>query len=353
MELTSRKKAVLRALIEDYIQYAEPVGSKTLVERRGLEFSSATLRHEMVELEAMGYLAQPHISSGRVPSPRGYRLFVDELMECHGLSEAEREAINASMRLKAKELDRFILKAGEFLSLLTQYTVYALTPRINQVRLLRFDMFTAGADTFVIVVVTDVHTVKNKVVYPPFPPVEEALRRLTAVLNGHLAGLVLHDVTPENMQVVARRAGEAGAYVPYVTEFLAELSEEFDNREAFLAGQSHMLGHPEYHDSVKARRLLEYLSDSRELARLAGACADEPVRFVIGPENEAEELRDTSVVTASYHVGEHLQGFIGLVGPIRMDYARLASRLIYFAERLGWLLSGDEEGKSNFRSIKM
>lgn len=343
MELTPRKKAVLRALIEDYIQYAEPVGSKTLVERRGLEFSSATLRHEMVELEEMGFLAQPHISSGRVPSPRGYRLFVDELMEYHGLSEIERETIDASMRLKAKELDRLIVKAGEFLSLLTRYTVYALTPRIDQVRLLRFDLFTAGDDTFVIVVVTDVHTVKNKVVRPPFPPAEGALRRLTAVLNDRLTGLVLRDVTQERMRSVTRQAGEAGVYVPYVAGFLAELLEEFDEREAFLAGQSHMLGHPEYHDILKARRLLEYLSDGRELTRLALADSDGSVRFVIGPENEAEELRDTSVVTASYRIGGNLRGFIGVVGPTRMDYARLSSRLAYFASRLGRLLSGGEE----------
>lgn len=336
----------MRALIEDYIQYAEPVGSKTLVERRGLGFSSATLRHEMVELEEMGYLAQPHISSGRVPSPQGYRLFVDELMEYHWLSEAERETINASMRLKAEELDRLILKAGEFLSLFTRYTVYALTPRVDQVRLLRFDLFTVGVATFVIVVVTDVNTVKNKVVHPPLPPVEEALRRLTEVLNGCLTGLALHAVTPERMRGVARQAGEAGVYVPYVTEFLAELSEEFDGRGAFLAGQSHMLGHPEYHDILKVRRLLEYLSDRRELARLAVAGSDEPVRFVIGPENEAEELRDTSVVTASYRIGEHLQGFIGVVGPTRMDYAKLAARLAYVAERLGQLLSGDEKEMS-------
>jgi heat-inducible transcriptional repressor len=104
-----------------------------------------------------------------------------------------------------------------------------------------------------------------------------------------------------------------------------------------------MLGHPEYHDILKARRLLEYLSDRRELARLAVADSDRPVRFVIGPENEAEELRDTSVVTASYYIGEHLQGFIGVVGPTRMDYAKLAARLAYFAERLGRLFSGDEE----------
>lgn len=342
MELTPRKKRILRALIEDYIQNAEPVGSKALVERWGLDFSPATLRHEMSDLEDMGYLEQPHTSAGRVPSPLGYRLFVDELMERRRLTAEEMGVINASMRLKMQELDRLISEAGQFLSLLTRHTAYALTPPLGDVRIVRFDLFVADIGAFVIVVVTNSQTVKNKMVHLPHEPSEEALRRLSALLNLRLSGLLLHEITDALMSRIEREAGPAHVYLCYVTEFISELREESGRREVFLTGQSHLLGHPEYRDILKARSLLEYLSDRRELIRLTMTEPTAPVQFLIGPENVAEQLHDTSVVMASYRIGEHLQGLIGVVGPTRMDYAKLSSHLAYFAERLGRFLSGED-----------
>lgn len=343
MDLEPRKKRILRAIIEDYIQNAEPVGSKALADRWGLDLSPATLRHEMADLEAMGYLEQPHTSAGRVPSPRGYRMFVNELMERHRLSVTEMEAINASMRMKMQELDRLIAEAGQFLSALTRYTAYTLTPAVTAVRFTRFDLFLAGPDAFVIVAVTDVQTVKNKIVHASPPPKEEALRRLTDACNKHLAGPLLSEIGDSLLLAVRAEAGPAGTYVMHIAAFLAELQEEFARREVYLTGQSHILGHPEYRDIVKARNLLEYLSDRREMARLTMPEPDAPVQFLIGPENVAEQLRDTSVVMASYRMGENLRGLIGVVGPTRMDYAKLASRMSYFADRLGRLLSGAED----------
>ena len=343
MDLGPRKKKILRAVIEDYIQNAEPVGSKALVERWGLNLSPATLRHEMAALESMGYLEQPHTSAGRVPSSRGYRLFVNELMEAHKLSAAEREAINASMRMKMQELDRLILEAGQFLSALTQYTAYTLTPDVTNVRFVRFDLFSAGTDTFVIVAVTDAQAVKNKIVRPSVMPEEEGLRQLTHALNAHLAGSALREIGDAQFSLARRDAGPAGACVVYVAGFLDELREEFDRREVYLTGQSHILGHPEYRDILKARKLLEYLSDRREMARWTIPEPNAQVKFLIGPENVAEQLRDTSVVMASYRMGDNLRGLIGVVGPTRMDYAKLASRMTYFADRLGRLLSGEED----------
>ena len=342
MDLGARKKKILRAVIEDYIQNAEPVGSKALAERWGLDLSSATLRHEMADLEAMGYLEQPHTSAGRVPSSRGYRLFVNELMERHRLSETEREVINASMRIKMQELDRLILEAGQFLSSLTQYTTYTLTPSVTSVRFIRFELFLAGPDTFVIVAVTDTQAVKNKIMHPRSVPSAEELGRLTNLLNIHLTGPPLHKIDAVLLHQIQCEAGSAGCYVVYVAEFLDELREEFSRREVYLTGQSHILGHPEYRDILKAQKLLEYLSDRREMAQLSMPDPEAPVQFLIGPENVAEQLRDTSVVMASYRMGDNLRGLIGVVGPTRMDYAKLASRMTYFAERLGNLLSGEE-----------
>jgi len=343
MELEPRKRRILRAVIEDYIRNAEPVGSKALVERWGLNLSPATLRHEMADLEAMGYLEQPHTSAGRVPSPQGYRLFVNELMEKHKLSAAERDLINASMRMKMQELDRLILEAGQFLSALTRYTAYTMTPSVTAVRFARFELFLVDHDAFVVVAVTDAQAVKNKIVRTSPPPIREELRLLTAALNARLVGILLDEIGDELLAAVRGDAGPAGRYVIHVAAFLEELRAEFGRREVYLTGQSHLLGHPEYRDILKARELLEYLSDRREIARWAYPEPDSQVQFLIGPENVAEQLRDTSVVMASYRMGENLRGMIGIVGPTRMDYAKLASRMSYFAERLGKMLSGEDE----------
>ncbi|MCL2747391.1 MAG: heat-inducible transcriptional repressor HrcA [Oscillospiraceae bacterium] len=345
--MSPRKKKILRAVIEDYILNAEPVGSKMLTERRGMNLSPATIRNEMSGLEAMGYLEQPHTSAGRVPSPKGYRLYVDELMEEHRLTLAEVRTINASLHLRIQELDRLVLEATQFLSSLTQYTAYTLTPSTSDVRLIRFELFLAGADAFVVVVVTDAQAVKNKVARTNPLPTEEDLQRLTAALNRHLVGPLLREIGEELLKKARRdagpAAGPAGVYMATVAEFLDEIREALDRRDVVLTGQSHILGHPEYRDILKARRLLEYLSDRREMTRLSMPESSAPVRFVIGPENVAEQLHDTSVVMASYHIGENLHGLIGVVGPTRMDYAKLASRMAYFAERLGRALSGDKD----------
>ena len=343
MNLSSRQKKILRALIEDYIQNAEPVGSKSLAQRRGINLSPATLRHEMADLEAKGYLEQPHASAGRVPSPRGYRLFVDELMEEHQLTLSEMEAINASLRLRIQELDRLAQEATRFLSALTHYTAYTLTASTANVRLIRFDLFLAGTDAFVMVAVTETKAVKNKLAHAVPTPTEKELNQLTAALNRRLVNIPLGDIGEDLLALTQRESGTAGVHMPLVSEFLSEIREEFNRREVVLSGQAHILGHPEYRDLLKARRLMEYLSDSREMSRLSLPEPDLPVHFLIGPENVAEQLRDTSVVMACYRLGDNLRGMIGVVGPTRMDYAKLSSRMAYFADRLGKVLSGEVE----------
>ncbi len=343
MELDARKKRILKAVVEDYIQNVEPVGSKSLAERPGLDFSPATLRNEMAELTRQGYLEQPHTSAGRVPSPLGYRLYVNELMHRHQLSLSEMESINASLRLKMLELDNLLAEAGQFLASLTQYTAYTLAPRADTVRIIRFDLFAAGADAFIIVLVTQPAVVKNKLCRPPFAPEEDTLRQLSLSLNLYLVGLCVSELGEAHWEAVAARTPDGRPYIPFIVEFLQETERSFDTREVMLSGQSHLLSHPEYRDILKARRLLEYLSDRRELSKISTPDPATPVRFVIGPENVNEALQDASVIMATYHIGDNLQGMIGVVGPTRMDYARLSSHLSYFAQRLGHYLSGEEE----------
>jgi heat-inducible transcriptional repressor len=337
MELSPRKKIILRAVVDDYIKNAEPVGSKALVEGGELKLSSATLRNEMAALEDMGYLEQPHTSAGRVPTSMGYRKYVDELMSERKLTERERQFIDKQLTPRARELDNLIAEAGKLVSTLTRYTAYAYVPQIEMRKLLRFDLFMADSMSFVIVVVCDGGGVRNKVVRSSIPPVDAALKQLTAALNTVFSGLTPLEITPAQEQDVLHLSGSGAVYYPHVIAFL----REGGTPRVHLSGEHRLLEHPEYRDIDRAKRLLEYVSDKEELARLPAP--EQDVHFLIGPENVADELRDASVIIASYPVGDNLRGLIGLVGPTRMDYGALSSRMSYLASRLGELFKLPEQ----------
>ena len=351
MDLSPRKKIILRAVVDDYINNAEPVGSKALVERGALPLSPATLRNEMSALTDMGYLEQPHTSAGRVPTARGYRKYVNELMRERNLTESERAAIDGSLHLRMRELDKLIAEAGRIVSSLTHYTAYSVMPQMEARKYLRFDLFCADQRSFVVVVVCEGGAVRNQMIHAGIPPVEEELRLLAAALNATLIGLSLSDITPGHEQEILRRAGKGGVFYPHVIAFLRE--DAVSGAKVYVSGESRLLEHPEYRDVTRARKLLEYMTDRDELSRLPAP--EQDVRFLIGTENIAEELKDASVVVASYPVGDSLRGLIGLVGPTRMDYSALASRMSYFASRLGELFAGPPEqgaGETGGREIE-
>ncbi len=338
MELEKRKQLILKAIVDDYIATAEPVGSKTIAQRIGFTLSPATIRNEMADLETMGYLEQPHTSAGRIPSPQGYRLYVNELMQKHRLSMREMETINHALSLKLQELDRVISEAGRLVARLTNYTSYILSPSAVKARIARFDLFVVSPAIFTAVLVTDVYVVKNKLIHVQ-PPIDgQALQSLGAALNTYLTGLCLDDITGELIGVLEAASGSGRCYLSAVLEFVGESMGAGQSREVHLTGASHILSHPEYQDSIKARELIEYLSDSDELSRLSEPEPDSPVQIIIGPENVAEQLRESSVIMASYNLGGNLRGLIGVVGPTRMDYSLVASRLSYFTERLNKML---------------
>jgi len=339
MELGDRKRKILKAVIDDYIASAEPVGSKAVAEQSGLDISTATIRNEMAELESMGYLEQPHTSAGRVPSPLGYRLYVDELMRRHELTTREIAEINGALTVKLQELDRIVSDAGRLIARFTNYTSYSVTSRADSPSVKRYELFPADPRTIIAVIVTDAGIVRNTTLRLPWETDEHALHTTSAMLNAHLTNLPVNEITPELLEETGLLRGENAVLVPLVMSFVATIMEEFDRREVYLTGTSKLLSHPEYHDILKAQRLLEFLSDSGELSRLPAPDPDSPVQVLIGPENIAEQLRDASVVMTSYPIGGNMRGLIGVVGPTRMDYAKVVSRLGYFAERLGRLLS--------------
>ncbi|MEG0765329.1 MAG: heat-inducible transcriptional repressor HrcA [Pseudoflavonifractor sp.] len=341
MDLTERKKRILRVIIENYIETAEPVGSKTIVEASGLDISSATIRNEMADLETLGFLEQPHTSAGRIPSPRGYRLYVNELMAEHRLSVQETQRMNQALHLKMQELDRVIDQAGHIVSQLTQYPAFALSSGKQSVTIRRFDLLMVERSAFIIVVMTDTNAVRNRLVRLPADFTEPQLQLLNTLLNTSFTDLTLDQITPELMRVARHAAGEAYGLISLVVSFAIEVLEELENRRVHTAGLTHILEHPEYRSLEKAQTLMSYLDQDTDPGRFP-IPKDDLTNILIGPENIALALKDTSVVMASYDIGEGMRGIIGVVGPTRMDYAKITARLSYLADGLARLFNQGE-----------
>lgn len=341
MELSERKKKILRAVIEQYIQTAEPVGSKALVENGGLKVSSATIRNEMAELESLGLLEQPHTSAGRIPSPLGYRFYVNELMEQHRLSLQETQSMNEALHLKIQEMDQVMTEAGKIISQITRYPTFALKTGGGQATISRFDLLTVDENSFIVLVMTNTQVVRNKLIRLSDVMPETQLQLLGTLLNTSFTGKTLDELMPELLRVSAHAVGEAFSLIRLVVTFAMEILRELESSVVHTAGIPNLLAHPEYQSLGSAEPLMNFLSDWADVENLPEPQGD-AVKILIGPENVASELKNSSIIMARYDIGDNMQGVIGVIGPTRMDYAKLAARLSYFAEGLSRMFGKTE-----------
>lgn len=339
MELSERKKAILRAVVESYIQSAEPVGSKAVAELAGLNVSPATIRNDMADLEEMGYLEQPHTSAGRIPSPKGYRLYVNELMGDYKLSMQETQRINEALTGKMQALDRVLDEAGKVVAQLTTYPSFALTAAPERVTIRRFDLLLVEDTSFITVVMTDTNVVRNKLFRLSSELSEAQLQMLSALLNTSFTGVTLEQLSAELEKVSRHTARETYDLIEMVVSFGHQVLEELAKQPVHTAGIAKLLDHPEYRSLEKAQPLMSFLSDSDSALLPANLAGDTGTDIVIGPENVAEALKDSSVVMASYDLGDGMKGLIGVVGPTRMDYAKISARLAYVAKGLSQLIN--------------
>ncbi len=343
MELTERKKKVLRSIVDLYIRTAEPVGSKAIAELPDMSYSSATIRNEMAELTNLGYLEQPHTSAGRVPSAAGYRLYVDELMADYRLTMDETRSINDAIEEKMHRVDKMVEKVARLVSQATELPAISVASRQGGATVKRFDLIQAGAGSFILVVMLSNDEVVNKLIKLPLNVSEADLRILGAVLNATMTGLSPEEFTPELLERAMSSAGMAASLVPVILEFTADTLRRQSSTNMAVAGYGRLLDQPEYRNIDKAQRVLTSLDEdalSNLPAVMQGASG---TKVLVGPENVSEELRDTSVVMTKFDIGDGLQGMIGVVGPTRMDYAKVTARLSYFAESLSKMFAKPEQ----------
>ncbi len=342
MELTERKKKVLRSIVDLYIRTAEPVGSKAIAELPDMSYSSATIRNEMAELTSLGYLEQPHTSAGRIPSALGYRLYVDELMADYRLSVDETRSIHDAIEEKMQRVDKLVEKVAKLVSQATDLPAISMAARSGSAKVKRFDLIMAGEGSFILVVMLSDDQVLNKLIKLPLNLGESDLKLLAAVLNATMIELEASEFTPELMDRVMRSAGDANMLVPVIVEFVTDALRRHGSTNMAVAGQMRLLGQPEYRDVDKAQRVLTSL-DEENLSNLPAIMNENGTKVLVGPEHVAQELKDTSVVMTKFDIGDGMQGMIGVVGPTRMDYAKVTARLSYFAESLSKMFAKPEQ----------
>ena len=343
MELTERKKKVLRSVVDLYIRTAEPVGSKAITELPDMKYSSATIRNEMADLTTMGYLEQPHTSAGRIPSAAGYRLYVDELMAEYRLSIDETKSINTAIEEKMQRVDKMVEKVAKLVSQATDLPAISVASRPMGATVKRFDLILAGTGSFILVVMLSNDEVVNKLIKLPLNVSETDLKLLSAVMNATMTELTESEFTADLLEKVMRSAGAAASLVPVIVDFTTEALRRSGSTNMAVAGQARLLGLPEYRDVDKAQRIMSSI-DEDTLSNLPAVMQNENgTKVLVGPEHVAQELKDTSVVMTKFDIGDGLQGMIGVVGPTRMDYAKVTARLSYFAESLSKMFGKPEQ----------
>ncbi len=341
-ELTERKKKVLRSIVDLYIRTAEPVGSKAISELPDMKYSSATIRNEMAELTVMGYLEQPHTSAGRVPSTAGYRLYVDELMQDYRLSVDETRSINTAIEEKMQRVDKLMDKVARLVSQATDLPAISAGLRSGGAAIRQYDLILAGQGGVILVLMLTDEQVVNKLIKIPVSVTENDLKLLGALLNTTMTEIPPEGFTPELMDKVMRSAGAAASLVPVVVDFTVEILRSHGGGSLSVAGRSKLLGLPEYRDVDKAQKVLATM-DEEVLENLPAVMQGaNGTKVLVGPENVSDELKDTSVVMTKFDIGDGMQGLIGVVGPTRMDYAKVTARLSYFAESLSKLFGKPE-----------
>ena len=338
MELTDRKKKILKVVIEDYIRTAEPVGSKVIAAQLG-KVSSATIRNELADLVEMGLLEQPHTSAGRIPSPKGYRLYVNELMERQRLSLDETERINQSLQLKMEELDRVISQAGRAVSSFINYPTYMSISGKKKLSARRFDLLPVDERSCIVVMMMSDNRVKSQLLRLQLKVDLDQLPTLVTLLNTHFVNISPDEMNLRLMDVAEQIPPQLFLLLSQTVSYASDTLAESSQREIVTTGAKELLKLPEYRDADKAHQLMSFLTDSKENLPVPD---EGPMKILIGPENVSDALKNTSVVVASYDIGDDMRGLIGVVGPTRMDYATVAARLSGFAEGMTRLFGKQE-----------
>ncbi len=330
--LTNRQLQILQVIVDDFVMSAQPVGSRQLSKKDGITYSAATIRNEMADLEELGFLEKTHTSSGRVPSEKGYRYYVDHLLQPQMITPGEVETIHSLFKKQILEAEQLIKESANILSELTTYTTILLGPDVQQHRVKKFQIVPLTNETAVAIIVTDNGHVENRTLTlpPGFSPVD--IEKMVNILNERLVGVSLFEL-PMKLQTEALEVlkQHVNASESVVRSLLSISSGQSENK-VYYGGKTNMLNQPEFHDLNKMRMLMDLMDKESQVQSLFNPQDvrinnDLGIQIRIGSENNHLAMENCSVITASFLVGEEQQGAIAIIGPTRMDYRRVVTLL--------------------------
>lgn len=338
MQIDERKFLILQAIIDDYIMTAMPVGSRTISRKAGVGFSPATIRNEMSDLEELGYLAQPHTSAGRIPSPKAYRLYVDQLMKVGKLSADDRDWMQDHLDFRSRQVENVIRSAANVLSDATQYTSVIVAQKLGSLRIKHIQLVPVAERTALMIIVTNVGIVKDAVIRVPEGLNADDLYSISRMLTEKLADKPLEAVR-QTFSELLRDTEQNRKLLGETLQVIEKKLESEDSDDVVIGGSSKLLDYPEYSDVGKAKHFLSVLESKDMVRRLVKRDGGLEITIRIGPENEMPEMKDCSIVTANYRVGNHSSGTLGIIGPTRMNYNRVITVLDYMARAMSDVLS--------------
>lgn len=348
MELDERKIKILNAIIQTYLETGEPVGSRTISRFTDLKLSSATIRNEMSDLEEMGYILQPHTSAGRIPSDKGYRFYVDNLMKSK-TEEVVRQ--NEMMVQKVDKLEQVLKQVVRLLAVNTNYASLITAPQSRKNKLKFIQLTPVSDDQLLAVMMLEGNIIKNKLLMADEPVEKEEVVKLNLLLNTYLQGLSLQEINMELIQTMKRQAQDHRKIISDLIDTIVEAIQEEDDTEIYTSGTTNLLKYPELGDREKAGRLLYALEEKQELNELiaVGEGTEEKhgIQVYIGSESPVQSMKDCSIVTATYELEEGVQGTIGIIGPKRMDYKKVVDNLETVMTQLDAIFKKDKNDNQN------
>ncbi len=334
MDLDERKRKILHAIIRTYLETGEPVGSRTISKYSDLKLSSATIRNEMSDLEEMGYIIQPHTSAGRIPSDKGYRLYVDYLME-----EKEREVteLKELMIQRTDKLEQVLKQVVKVLANNTNYATMISTPQYHQNKLKFIQLSKVDEHQILAVIVAEGNVIRNKLIPICEDLDTETILKLNILLNTMLNGKTIAEINLQMISSMKEQAGIHSNIISDVVDAVAEAIHSDEGMEIYTGGATNIFRYPELSDNGKASELIQTLEEKQMLAELVTETLskeDKGIQVYIGSESPIQSMKDCSVVTATYELGQGLQGTVGIIGPKRMDDENVMSTLKTLMDQL-------------------
>lgn len=345
MDLDGRKIAILKALIEDYIETAEPVGSRTIAKKCDIGLSSATIRNEMSDLEEMGYLAQPHTSAGRIPSNLAYRLYVDNLIENIRATHLEMEFIKQKMESHLSELNRFLDFSAKAISDSTGLTAVTGAPRITSGAISHFEIVKVSEHYLMFILVSNTGMIKKRQVRILTPIDDNSILYLKQILNEELAGCTLEMITSEKVERLKRRFNDNFELLGVILEFITQTMESSANSEYHFSGKSETLKAPEFSSMDKVLGFLDLVEDQEQITSLINTASNtnkNGITVVIGDESPILKNKDLSMVVSTYKAYGGKNGAIAVIGPKRMNYGKVITTLEAMSRLMSDILENTE-----------